>query len=360
MKRFQIESPVRSICGEIRLRRFTGGVPVNGRWRMEMRTTIGVAMRSFVMLAGVVCCSGTVWGQTYPVRAIRVVGPTVGGAVDINARLVAQYLSVGLGQQIVIENRGGAGGILAAEAVIRAQPDGYTLLVYGPPAWINPLIKRSVTYDPLKDLQPVALLTRAANLLVVHPSVPVKTVSDLVKLAKSKPGQLFDAGSDTGSSAHLSAELFKSMAGISIVRVPYKGVGAGITALVSGEVHWMLPAISAAMPHVRTGRLRALGVSTAAPTVLAPGIPTIGSSGVPGFVTESPNAYFAPAGTPAAIVARFNDELNRVLKNPEVREKLLASGAEAIGGSPQQAYEAVRLEMVKWGKLIKEIGLQED
>ena len=305
-------------------------------------------------------CAGAAWGQTYPTRAIRVIAPTIGGGVDVNARIVAPYLSAALGQQIVIDNRGGAGGILAAEAVIRAQPDGYTLLVYGPPVWLNPLIKRGVTYDPLKDLQPVGLLTLIANLLVVHPSVPVKTVRELIALAKSKPGQLFDAGSDTGSSAHLGAELFKSMAGVSIVRVPYKGVGAGITALVSGEVHLMMPAISAAMPHVRSGRLRALAVSTVKPTPLAPGMPTIAESGVPGFSTESANAYFAPVGTPPAIIAKFNEELNRVLKNPEVREKLLASGSEPTGGTPQLASDTVRQEMLKWGKLIKELGLQED
>ena len=314
----------------------------------------------FLCVAAGAALTVTAAAQNYPVRAIRVIGPTVGGGVDVNARIVAPYLSAALGQQIVIENRGGAGGILAAEAVIRAQPDGYTLLVYGPPVWINPLIKRGVTYDPLKDLQPIGLLARAANLLVVHPSVPVKTVRELISLAKSKPGQLFDAGSDTGSSAHLGAELFKSMAGVSIVRVPYKGVGAGITALVSGEVHLMLPAISAAMPHVRNGRLRALGVSSLAPTALAPGVPTIASTGLPGFSTESANAYFAPAGTPAAIVAKFNDELGRVLKIPEVREKLLAGGSEAIIGTPQQTSETVRQEMLKWGKVIKELGLQED
>jgi tripartite-type tricarboxylate transporter receptor subunit TctC len=317
---------------------------------MRQKITTG-----FVATACLLALAEMTFAQSYPGRAIRVLGPTVGGGVDVNARIVAPYLSAALGQQIVIENRGGAGGIIAAEAVMRAQPDGYTLLVYGPPVWINPLIKRGVTYDPLKDLQPVGLLTLVANLLVVHPSVPVRTVHDLLNLAKSKPGQLFDAGSDTGSSAHLGAELFKSMARVSIVRVPYKGVGAGITALVSGEVHLMMPAISAAMPHVKSGRLRALGVSTAQPTQLAPGIPTIAANGVPGFTTESANA-----GTPMAIVLKFNEELNRVLKNPEVREKLLASGSEAAGGTPQVAAETIRQEMLKWGKLIKELRLQED
>ena len=298
--------------------------------------------------------------QNYPTRPIRVIGPTVGGGVDVNARIIAPYLSSALGQQIVIENKGGAGGILAAEAVIRAQPDGYTLLVYGPPVWINPLIKRGVTYDPLKDLRPIGLLARAANLLVVHPSVPAKTVTEFISLAKAKPGLMFDAGSDTGSSAHLGAELFKSMANVSIVRVPYKGVGGGITALVSGEVQMMLPAISAAMPHVKNGRLRALGVSSLTPTALAPGVPTITASGLPGFSTESVNAYFAPAGTPAAIIGKFNEELGRVLRIPEGREKLIAGGSEALIGTPQETSETVRQEMLKWGKVIKEIGLQED
>jgi len=313
----------------------------------------------FVMAIGMVL-NGVASAQTYPTRPIRVIGPTVGGGVDVNARIVAPYLSAALGQQIVIENKGGAGGILAAETVIRAQPDGYTLLVYGPPVWINPLIKRGVTYDPLKDLRPIGLLARAANLLVVHPSVPAKNVGELIALAKAKPGQMFDAGSDTGSSAHLGAELFKSMANVSIVRVPYKGVGAGITALVSGEVHMMLPAISAAMPHVKNGRLRALGVSSLSPTPLAPGVPTIAATGLPGFTTESANAYFAPAGTPAAIVAKFNEELARVLKIPEVREKLIAGGSEAIIGTPQETSETIRQEMIKWGKVIKELGMQED
>jgi tripartite-type tricarboxylate transporter receptor subunit TctC len=306
-----------------------------------------------------VALSGTVWGQAYPTRPIRMISPTAGGAIDVVARIISPTMSGSLGQQIVIENRGGAGGILAADAVIRAKPDGYTLLCYGPPAWINPLIKRSVTYDPLKDLIPLGLITRTANLLVIHPSVPAKNVKELIAIAKAKPGALFDAGSDTGSSAHLGAELFKAMAGVNIVRVPYKGVGAGITALVSGEVHLMLPAISAAVPHVRTGRLRALGVSTADPTELAPGVPTLHSQ-LPGFIAEGTNAIFAPAGTPAAIITRLNEELNKVLKNPDIREKLLHNGTEATGGTPQQAVDAIRAEMVKWGKLIKELGIQED
>ena len=315
---------------------------------------------SAVIIAALVFHSGVACSQTYPTRAIRVLAPTIGGGIDVIARIISPYLTASLGQPIVIDNRGGAGGLLAADAVIRANPDGYTLLYYGPPAWMNPLIKKSVTYDPLKDLLPIVHVSRIPNLLVVHPSVPVKTVKGLIELAKSKPGQLFDAGSDTGSSAHLCAEMFKSMAGISIVRVPYKGVGAGVTALVSGEVHMMMPAVSAAMPHVKTGRLRALGVSTAEPTVLAPGMPTIAASGLPGFSFESGNAFFAPAGTPPAIITRLNEEINRVLQKPEVRERLVLTGTEVTGGTPQHAADAIRQEMIKLGKLIKDIGIQED
>ena len=318
-------------------------------------------MRVVRLQAGMLlmAAAGVALGQAYPTRPIRMIAPTAGGAIDVVARIISPTMSGSLGQQIVIENRGGAGGILAADAVIRAKPDGYTLLCYGPPAWINPLIKRSVTYDPVKDLMPIGLITRTANMLVIHPSVPAKNVKELIAIAKAKPGALFDAGSDTGSSAHLGAELFKSLAGVKIVRVPYKGVGAGITALVSGEVHMMLPAISAALPHVKSGRLRPLGVSTAEPTELAPGVPTLNSQ-LPGFVAEGTNAIFAPAGTPQAIITRINDELMKVVKNPEIREKLLQNGTEATGSTPQQATDAIRAEMVKWGKLIKELGIQED
>ena len=313
-----------------------------------------------MIAAGLVLLASSAYGQSYPTKPIRMVAPTAGGGIDFIARVIAPYLTANLGQQVIIDNRGGAGGIIAVETVIRAKADGYTLLCYGPPAWINPLLKKSVSYDPIKDLSPVGLITRTANLLVVHQSLPVKTVKDLIDLAKAQPGQLLDAGSDAGSSAHMTAELFKSMAGVSIRRVPYKGVGAGIAALVSGEVQVMIPAISAAMPHVKSGRLRVLGVSTAEPTQLAPGVPTIAASGLPGFVVESSNAIFAPVGTPAAVIARLNQELNRVLKNPDVREKLLIGGTEATGGSPQAATEAIKADMVKWSKVIKELGIREE
>jgi len=301
--------------------------------------------------------ANTAYAQTFPAKPIRMIAPTAGGGVDFIARVIAPTLGNLLGQQVLIDNRGGGSGVIAVEAVVNSKPDGYTLLCYGPPAWINPLI-RKVSYDPLRDLAPVGLMTRTANLLVVHPALPVKTAKELIQLAKAKPGDLLDAGSDTGSSAHLAAELFKSMAGVSIRRVPYKGVGAGIAGLITGEVQIMIPVISAALPHVKSNRLRALGVSTPRPTELAPGIPTIASTGLPGYEVESQNAILAPAGTPAAIVTRLNQALNEVLNLPEVRQKLLAGGSEKSGGSPEQAGQTIKSEMAKWGKLVKEIGIR--
>lgn len=310
------------------------------------------------LTAGACLLIGSVaYGQNYPSKPIRMVAPAAGGGVDFVSRLIAPALSAGLGQQVVIENRGGAGGLIAVEAVLNSKPDGYTLLIYGPPAWINPLLKKNVSYTPLKDILPVGIVTLTANLLVVHPSLPVKNVRQLIALAKARPAELNDAGSDAGSSAHLAAELFKSMAGLSIVRVPYKGVGGGIIGLISGEVQLMIPVVSAVMPHVKAGRLRALGVSTLKPTELAPGMPTIASSGVPGYEVAGRNALFAPAGTPAAAIDTLNKALNHVLRDPAIREKLLQGGAEPGGGSHQAAAQAIKADMEKWGKVIREIGM---
>ncbi|OGA54045.1 MAG: hypothetical protein A3G24_00040 [Betaproteobacteria bacterium RIFCSPLOWO2_12_FULL_62_13] len=315
-------------------------------------------LKRYVIVSALLLTGSAAFGQSYPSKPIRMVAPTAGGGIDFVARVIAPALTANLGQQVVIDNRGGGGGVIAVETVLGSKADGYTLLIYGPPVWINPLLKKNISYSPLKDLIPVGLVTRTANLLVVHPSLPVKNVQELIDLAKARPGELNDAGSDTGSSAHLAAELFKSMAGVSIVRVPYRGVGAGIGGLVSGEVQMMIPVISAAMPHVKLGRLRALGVSTLEPTDLAPGIPAIASSGVPGYAVEGKNAIFAAAGTPAAVIDRLNQELNRVLQNSEVRGKLLRGGTEPSGGSPQTAAQAIKEEMEKWAKVIKELGMK--
>ena len=296
--------------------------------------------------------------QSYPSKPIRLVAPTAGGGVDFVSRVIAPLLSSELGQQVVIENRGGAGGLIAVETVLNSRPDGYTLLIYGPPAWINPLLKKNISYAPLKDILPVGIVTLTANMLVVHPSLPVKSAHELIALARARPGDLNDAGSDAGSSAHLAAELFKSMARVSIVRVPYKGVGAGIIGLMAGEVQVMIPVISAVMPHVKVGRLRSLGVSTLKPTKLAPGFPTIDSTGLPGYEVSGRNALFAPVGTPAAVIDTVNKALNKVLRDAGIQEKLLKGGAEPAGGTQQAAAQAIRADMDKWGKVIADIGMK--
>lgn len=319
--------------------------------KASLRTSAIAAVLLLVASAG--------YPQNFPAKPIRIIAPAAGGGIDFVARVVASALSAYLGQQVVVENRGGGGGVVAVQAVVSAKPDGYTLLCYGPPAWINPLIMK-VPYDPQRDLTPVGVMARNANLLVVHPLVKAQTAGELIQLAKERPGELLDAGSDTGSSAHLAAELFKFMAKVSIRRVPYKGVGQGLIGLTTGEVQMMIPVISAAMPHVRSQRLRVLGVSTPEPTTLAPGVPTIASTGLPGYAAESQNAMFAPAGTPPEIVAKLNQALNHILALPEVRERLLASGSEPAGGTAQAAAQIIKAEMVKWGNLVKELGIRGD
>lgn len=313
---------------------------------------------STVSISMMVIGAGIAFGQSYPTKPIRMVAAAAGGGVDLVARVIAQRLSVNLGQQVVVDNRGGAGGIIAGEMVAKAPPDGYTLLCYGPPIWLLPLLRSNLPYDPIKDFAPIAMVMNTPNVLVVHPSLPVKSVKELIALAKARPGQLNDAGSDTGSSAHLAMELFKSMAGVNIVRIPYKGVGPGLAALVAGEVQMMLPVITAALPHVKSGRLRALAVTSAQPSRLAPGMPTVAASGVPGYEAGGWGAVFAPAGTPAAIITRLNEEIVRVIETPDVRDRLINAGTEPVSGSPEALAATIKSEMAKWGKLIKDANIK--
>ncbi len=300
-------------------------------------------------------------GAPYPTRTVRIVIPfPPAGSPDVIARLIAPKLSEALGQSFIVDNRGGGGGIRAGELAAKAPPDGYTLLCYGPPIWMSSLLRSHVPFDPLKDFAPINMATITPNVLVVHPSVPVQSVSDLIALAKARPGQLNDAGSDLGSSAHLAMELFKSMAGLNIVRVPYKGVGPGVNALIAGEVQMMIPVIPAAMPHVKSGRLKALAVTTAKPSPLVPGLPTMAASGVPGYESTGWGPVFAPAGTPRSIINRLNQEIQKLLALPEARSRFFSIGAEPLGTTPEEMGAIVRSEMAKWGKLIKERGIHED
>jgi tripartite-type tricarboxylate transporter receptor subunit TctC len=298
-----------------------------------------------------------VYGQTYPTKPIRIVADSPGGGTDFVARLVARALSDTLGQQVVVDNRGGAGGAIAAEHVAKTAPDGYTLILWSDGLWTVPLL-RSVPYDVARDFSPIALIGILPSILVVHPSLPVKTVKDLLALAQSRPGELSYASGGAGANSHISGELLKAMGRVNIMHVPYKGGGPGMTAVMSGEVQLMFMGAASTMPHIKTGRLRALGVTTAEPFPLLPGMPTVASSGVPGYQSVLIYGVFAPAKTPAALVNQLNQEIVRVLAAPEVKERFANAMILTIGSSPEQLGARVNAEVARLGKFIKEAGIR--
>ena len=296
---------------------------------------------------------GAAAGQDYPLRAIRVVTSPAGGGNDYPARVVARSLSGTLGQQVVVDNRPTA---LLADLVSKAAPDGYTLLVTGGAHWIGPLLEK-VTYDPIGDFAAITLLDRSPTILVVHPSLPVKNVRQLIALAKAKPGELNYSVGGTGSSNFIAAVLFNHMAGVNIVRIPYKGTGPAMTAVMSGEVQAIFATPSGAAPHVKSGRLRALATGSARPSAIVPGLPTIADSGVPGFASESLHALFAPAKTPPAIIARLNREAVRALQSAEVTALFLQAGIEAAPGSPEELTAMMKAEIANVGRALKAAGV---
>ena len=302
----------------------------------------------------------SVSAQEYPTKLVRIVTGEAGAGSDMAARLIAQGLSTTFGQQVIVDNRAGAGGILAAQAVAQATPDGYTLLFYGNTIWLSPLLRDQVPYDPVKSFAPISLAASAPNTLVIHPSLPVKTVKDLISLAHSRPGELNYGSGSAGSAPHLAAELFKSMAKTNVVRVPYKGGGSAVSAVIAGEVQLVFASAGAATPFIRSGRLKALAVTSAERTALAPGLPTIAESGLPGYESASLYAMFAPAGTPPGLVARINQEVTRTLSRTDIRERFFSAGADIVASTPEQLGAAVRSEMTKLGKVIREAGLKSE
>ena len=298
--------------------------------------------------------------QDYPVKPIRIVTTQPGSGFDLATRLIADGLSAGLGQQAIVDNRGGAGGLIAGEIVARAAPDGYTLLSYGPAFWLIRFMRKSVPYDSLTDFAPITWTVSAPNVLVVHPSVPVKSVKELIALAKARPGELNYGGGNTGSSAHLAAELFKYRAGVNILHVPYKGTGQSIAALAAGEVQLMFPNATTATAYTKAGRLRALAVATLEPTDLLPGLPTLAASGLPGYVSAANQGMFAPAKTPPPLIRRLHAEVARILTRAEVKERFFAAGTLVIASSPEALTAMMKSEMASLGKLIQDIGIRAD
>ncbi len=304
----------------------------------------------------VVLGSDAIFAQTFPTKPVRIVTAETGGGNDFTARLVAQGISGSLGQQVIVENRGGAGGAIAAEYVAKSPADGYTLILYGSNFYTLPLLK-AVSYDVVRDFAPITAVGSTPNILVVHPSLPVTSVKDLIALARAKPGELNYASGGAGGSNHLGGELFKALAGLKIVLIPYTGAAPALNAVVGGQVPMMFSTASAAEPHVRSKRLRALGVTSAQPSLLAPGMPTVAAS-LPGYEAVSIYVLLAPVKVPAAIISRLNQEVVRLLGTAEVKDKFLTAGVEVIANSPQQLAETLKSEMSRLGKVIKDAGIR--
>ncbi len=327
-------------------------------WRLITGDTMRLMRIAVRTCLVVLLAVGTspVTGQRYPNKPIRLVTSAAGGSADFAARLIAQSLSGDLGQQVVVDNRGGSVST-SVSIVGKAPPDGYTLLFYASSLWIAPLLQQ-VAYDPIKDFSPIILAAISPYILVVHPAVPAATVKELIALAKSKPGELNYGSSGMGTANHLAAELFNVMAGVKLVHVPYKGAGPSLNALIGGQLQLMFPSAGSVTAHIKSGRLKALGVTSAEPSALAPGLPTVAASGVPGYESSLVMGFFAPAGTPAAIIHRLNQQTNTALSKADVRDKLFSAGVEAAGGSPRQLGESVKSEMARLGKVIKDAGIR--
>ncbi len=309
-------------------------------------------MVALLLAHGVACA------QDYPVRPVHFIAGSAGGGVDFAARIIAQSMTGDVGQPVIVENRSSAGGTVAALAVMKAVPDGHTLLFYGSPVWLAPFMRDRVEYDPLRDFAPVTLAVSQPNILIVHPSLPVKSLKDLITLARSRPGALNYSSGSTGTSSHLAAELLKSRAGIDLVRVGYSGSAPALIALISGEIQIMFVAAGSVESQIKSGRLRAVAVTSAQPSALAPGIPTIASSGLPGYDAVAIYGVFAPAKTPAALVNRINQVIVRVLQKTDIKERFLKSGVEPVGSSPQEFGAAVKDEMSVMGELIRKLGIR--
>ncbi len=294
--------------------------------------------------------------QIFPTKPIRaLVGFTPGAGVDIAVRLIAPKMSEALGQSLIVDNRPGAGGNIAAELSARAPADGYTLFAGGAPAAISQSLYSKLAYDLLKDFEPVALIGTVSTLLVVHPSLPAKSIKDFVAFAKSHKGELTYATTGAGSTPHLTAEMLRLQTSIQVLHVPYKGTPPALNDLIAGNVSFMFANILSVMPHVNSSRLRALAITSAKRSAIVPSLPTVAET-YPGFESGSWYALFAPAGTPKDAVARVNEAVNRAMQAPEVRDKFIAQGAEPLTGTPQDATAYTRAEVTKWAKVVKASG----
>jgi tripartite-type tricarboxylate transporter receptor subunit TctC len=299
--------------------------------------------------------SGAACAQSYPTKSIRIVTSAPGGANDLTTRIIAQGIAPLLGQPVVVDNRG---SVLTGEIVAKAPPDGYTILAQATSFTMGPLLG-DAPYDIIRDFAPISLATKAPNILTVHPSVQVSTVAELITLAKAKPGALNFATGNTGSSAHLAGELFKAMSGVNIVRIPYKGDGPAIIGLLGGQTQLMFVTAGSVIPHVKSGKLKAIAVTSLQRSAVVPELPSISESGLNGYESSSAVVLFAPAKTPANVINRLNQDIVRFLNQPDTKQKFLAEGAaDVIASSPRELAAWLKFEMSRWGKVIKDAGIR--
>ena len=317
-----------------------------------------IAPAGALLLAALALACGAL-AQDYPTRPLRLIVPyAAGGSTDVLARMVGQKLTVVLAQPVVVDNRTGAGTLIATEIAVHAAPDGYTLLMATPPLAVAPALYAKLPFDVARDFAAITNIAATSNVLVVHPSVPVQTVKDLVALARASPGKYTFGSSGVGGASHLAVELFRSMAGIELVHVPYKGGAVAVTDLIGGRLTLMFANLTTVQQHIKSGRLRALAIGTAQRSLVVPELPTVAAAGVPGYEANNWNGVVAPAGTPRAVIDRLQRAVKLAVETPDMREQLLQNAFEPIADTPAEFTRYLAAERVKWGRVIRQANVR--
>jgi len=315
--------------------------------------------RIATLIATLGIAAGTAVAQDYPAKPLRLILPfPPGGATDLLGRIISERLGASLGQPVVTENRGGAGGNVGAEVAARSAPDGYTIVLVAPSLAISPSLYAKLGYDPVKDFAPISLVATVPNVIVTYPALPVQKLSEFIALAKTKPGGFNFGSGGSGTSNHLAGELFNVVAGVKLLHVPYKGVNLAMTDVLAGQIHLVVIGVPSAAPHIKSGRLRALAAIAPKRLTGLPEVPTVAEAGLANFEVTTWYGILAPAGTPGVAVARLNAELVRMMRAPEQIEKLAGIGTEPRTSTPEEFAEFIRQEIAKWGKVVREAGLK--
>ncbi len=326
---------------------------------MSMKTGSYIMHASIVAMTGTVMVAGVDAAENYPLRPVRLIVPFAPGAAqDIMGRMVAQRLTEAWGQQVVVDNRAGAGSNIGVEMATRAQPDGYTLLFSNEAMAINATLTKNRAFDPLRDLTPVSMIVINPRVFVANPSVPASNIKDLLALARAKPGSIRYGSSGIGTGPHLAAALLSSMAKVEMIHVPYKGVAPAITDVLAGQIQMIASTVSSAMPQIQSGKLKPLAVTTSKRSAALPNVPTVAESGVPGYEATAWSMLMVPAGTPKVLLARIHESTLRVLENADVRKRFAADGGEATSSTGEQAAKFLREEIQRWAKVIQEAGVR--